>query len=461
MRVNIIIAEPPQGGSFADIKLSFTDSDGTQRDVSLNIDFQSLHDFSPITTSLSFDFFLISSIVYGVDNLLDRYEYSIDAWSRDIEVCFPVNNLQAWNQVQDRLQSILSFLTGDYWSISFTQATVSSFFKEKTRKWKNTLQIYNKNDYSFVSLFSGGLDSLIGAIDQLEQLSRNSRGLLISHFDPTSPGANTDQTNLSNFLGQQLSYKDKFDWIQGCVSLATRDNSGNRLKKESSFRSRSILFIGIATYLIESIPNCNILLIPENGTISLNYPLTPSRGSTLSTRTTHPYYLSRLQELFNALGLTIQLYNHYIFMTKGEMVAGCANKGVLRGIYKQSVSCGKRGRKRYWDARKGTNHCGVCMPCIYRRAALHTENMDNQLYGIDVFTTQSQIFNKYDFPALFEFLNKNLSREQIKRNLLVNGALGVDALDAHAQVVERVQSEIKRWIADKGNESIKQLAGIR
>ena len=62
MRVNVVIAEPPRGGSFAEIKLSFIDNAGTQRYVSLNIDFQSLHDFSQNTTSLSFDFFLISSI---------------------------------------------------------------------------------------------------------------------------------------------------------------------------------------------------------------------------------------------------------------------------------------------------------------------------------------------------------------------------------------------------------------
>ncbi len=143
------------------------------------------------------------------------------------------------------------------------------------------------------------------------------------------------------------------------------------------------------------------------------------------------------------------------------MVSGCSNHAVLKGIYVQSVSCSKRGRKQYWNIKEGTRHCGVCMPCIYRRAALHTMNMDNQLYGIDIFTTQNQIFNKYDFPALFEFLNKNLSREQIKRNLLVNGSLSIDDIDAHAQVVERVRSEIKRWIADKGNTSTKQLAGLR
>lgn len=460
MRVKIIISDPPSDGRFADIKLSFSDKTNSLREVSLNIDFQSLHDFSKDMSSLGFDFFLISSIVYGVDNLLNRHEYSIDGWSREIEICFPVNNPQAWRLVQVNLQLILSFLTGDYWSISFAKAD-ASFFKGKTRRRKTSIQTYTKSDYSFTSLFSGGLDSLMGVIDQLQQLPNACRGLLISHFDPTSPGANTDQINLSNFLGQQPSYKGKFDWIQGCVSLATYDNNGNRLNKESSYRSRSILFIGIATYLVESIPECKTLLIPENGTISINYPLTPSRSSSLSTRTTHPFYLARLKELFKTIGLTTLFFNPYMLKTKGEMVADCANKEVLKGVYKQSVSCGKRGRKQHWDIKENTHHCGICMPCIYRRAALHVLSWDNQLYGIDLFSPQNQIFEKYDFPALFEFLNQDISREQVKRNLLVNGSLNMDDLDAHAQVVERVRSEVKQWIADKGNGSIKQLAGIR
>ncbi|HSH66870.1 MAG TPA: hypothetical protein VLB84_14025, partial [Bacteroidia bacterium] len=255
-------------------------------------------------------------------------------------------------------------------------------------------------------------------------------------------------------------YRNKFDWIQEIVFLRTYDNQGDPFTKESSFRSRSLLFIGIAIYCVENMPNCDTLTIPENGTISLNYPLTPSRVSTLSTRTTHPYYIAKLQQLIYNIGLTTQLANPYHVMTKGELVQSCANDTILKGIYSQSVSCGKRGRKQYWDVSIGTQHCGVCMPCIYRRAALHKKNLDTQLYGIDIFTTQRDVLTIQDMPALFDFLKRNLSTEQIKRTLLVSGSIDLNDLDNCSGLVERVRTEIKQWINDKGNNNLKRLAGI-
>lgn len=112
-----------------------------------------------------------------------------------------------------------------------------------------------------------------------------------------------------------------------------------------------------------------------------------------------------------------------------------------------------------WDSRSGTNHCGVCMPCVYRRAALHALNLDNQLYGIDIFSTEKNIFTIEGMPALFDFLNQKLSRDQIMRKLLVNGSLNLDSIDAYAQVIERTRSELKQWIKDKGNKTLRRLAG--
>jgi hypothetical protein len=280
------------------------------------------YDFSNDTKSVRFDFFLISSIVYGIDNLLDRHEYSIDAWARDIEICFPVNNLQIWNAVKTQVEELLTFLTGDYWSVSFSQTNIRSFFKEKAKRWKSKIPTYDFANYSFASLFSGGLDSLVGVINGLDSLLANKKGLLISHYDGTSPGANKDQERLNDFLSVQPGYRNKYDWIQEGVSLSNSDTTNTNLVKESSYRSRSLLFIGIAVYCISNLPNCDTLTIPENGTISLNYPLTPSRSSTLSTRTTHPHYLKKLQQLLDSLGLAIQLQNPFGTYTKGR-ISGC------------------------------------------------------------------------------------------------------------------------------------------
>ena len=65
------------------------------------------------------------------------------------------------------------------------------------------------------------------------------------------------------------------------------------------------------------------LLIPENGFISLNIPLTPLRVGTFSTRTTHPLFISQMQDILDALGINVRLSNPYQFKTKGEMLHEC------------------------------------------------------------------------------------------------------------------------------------------
>jgi hypothetical protein len=461
MKVNVIIRNPPKTGSFAAVQLSFIDSSGNVRNVDLRISFQSMKDFSNDTTSVGFDFFLVSSLIYGIDNLLERYRYSIDGWARDIEVSLPVNNLNVWNDNADLFNQLLNFLTGDYWKVTFEQVDNIDFYTDKARRWKSKIPSYNLDNYTFASLFSGGLDSLVGVIDGLNNLSTNEKGLLLSHFDSSSPGANSDQQNIISYFGRNAQLKDKYDWVQCIVALDNHDSGGNEITKEASFRSRSLLFIGISVFCVERLPNCDVLTIPENGTISINYPLTPSRTSTLSTRTTHPHYISQLQVFLQKLGLSTNLNNPYKALTKGQVVENCGNPTQLISTYNLSVSCGKRGRKMHWDTKVGTHHCGICMPCIYRRAALHKLNLDNQLYGIDIFTTPNQIFDKYDFPALFDFLTSDLAAEKIRRTLLVSGSIPFSEMDDSVLVVEKVREEIKQWIRDKGSKNLKKLAGIQ
>ena len=163
----------------------------------------------------------------------------------------------------------------------------------------------------------------------------------------------------------------------------------------------------------------------------------------------------------NSVGLTTILENPYGNFTKGELVKNCQNQNLLKESYLLSVSCGKRGRKSHWENKVGTSHCGICMPCIYRRASLHKKGLDNQLYGIDLFKTPNSTLEKYDFPALFDFLSSNLSTEQIKRTLLVAGSLDLSTIGFSASLVERVRVEINKWISDKGNNTLKRLSGIK
>ncbi len=212
--------------------------------------------------------------------------------------------------------------------------------------------------------------------------------------------------------------------------------------------------------MCDTVSDIKELIIPENGTISINYPLTPSRASSLSTRTTHPFVINTFQELIIRTGIGINLINPYSLSTKGEMVKTCSNIVSLKKSYKDSVSCGKRGRRQHWDLKTGTDHCGVCMPCIYRRGALHKVGLDNQTYGIDILSASS-IYNYVDMPALFDYLKTVVSKEKIKRGLLVNGSLNQDVLEDYAEVVIRSRRELLKWFSDKGNSYIKGELGIK
>ncbi|MET3127155.1 hypothetical protein ABID42_002261 [Arcicella rosea] len=449
MKVTIGIKEA-NNGKFSDLTLSYINSNGIYSEVPLLInEYSSVFDFNEDLTSIKFDLFLISTFVYGVDNLLSREIYSFDGWAREIEVDFPVNNLTKWQGNELLLAEILNFLTGDYWTVSFIQnKTINHFLPSIGIKTNKNSIIFEKEKVKYTSLFSGGLDSLIGIIDILEILKDEEKILLVSHFDFKSSGPNSDQNKLYKYLNCQ--YPNKIYWVQSKIALGRRDNNLNKVSVESNYRSRSFLFIGLGCFLSP----IDELIIPENGTISINYPLTPSRVSSLSTRTTHPFVLNKVQELLNECGLDIKIDNPYKFETKGRMVADCKNKNVLKNIFKDSVSCGKRGRKQNWEEKKGVNQCGVCMPCIYRRAALNKAKFDEERYGNDILGAKS--LNSFvDLPSLFSYLNKIISFEQMKRDLVVNGSIESKDLDKYAKMVLESKEEILQLFRDKGKEFVK------
>lgn len=435
---------------FSDIILSFEDFDNVNQEVSLNINFEKLYEFSRDTESISFDFILIASIIYGIDNLLERYKYSVDGWAREIKVEIPVNHISKWDDSKNILTEALNFLSGDYWDISFVKLTTTPIFKFNDKK-KVT---YNESRFEYVSLLSGGLDSLVGAIDLLESLKDDKKVMFASHFDSNSAGPNKDQVTLTDFLKKE--YPDKFEWIQGKIFLSHYNNNGDKIDIETSYRSRSILFLAIGVYLQSIMPYASQLIIPENGTISINYPMTPSRSSSLSTRTTHPYFFSKVQELFDKVGIKCVLFNPYSFMTKGEVINECLNIENLKEICELSVSCSKTGRKMYWDERDKTRHCGACIPCIYRRSGLFKTDFDNQLYGYDILNETNPIKHN-DVFALINYLNTPLTKEKIKRDIVINSSSAIPNLDRYAELIMRSREEVKKWIRDKGNEHINKL----
>lgn len=455
MRVYVIINDADYG-KFSDLQLFYTDN-GVNRKVPLSfLGYEKVFDFTTDFISVKFDFFLVSAIVYGVDNLLSRAIYSNDGWTRDIEIEFPVNNLSVWRGKEVKLKQILDFLTGDNWIVTFRQNTQDTFYYPRPLSRRRKIPpTYEMESIKSVSLFSGGLDSLIGVIDELEKLGNKEKILLVSHFDSKSPGPNGDQTKLLSHL--VTHYPNKIYWVQSKLVLSRKDTDGSRVIIENNYRSRSLFFIGLGCYLSP----IDELIIPENGTISINYPLTPSRVSSLSTRTTHPYVLKNTQELLADLGLPARIHNPYTFNTKGEMLVKCSNQKFIQRIFQDSVSCGKRGRRQFhFDNPSEVNNCGRCMPCIYRRAALNKVGLDKERHYGNFITKVSSIGNN-DLPALFSYLKRNITLEKMKRDLLVNGNIEIESLTKYAKMVLKSKEELLQLFSDKGNRFVKRELRIK
>lgn len=164
------------------------------------------------------------------------------------------------------LQSCVSFLTGDDWCFNFVQARRELFGAHSLAKIVSTAKP------EAISLFSGGMDSLCGVINWLE--SNPGKGLLLAaHRDRQMIGPYTDQKNILPEL--QKAYPGRIH-----AAMVRVGNIGS--SPEITLRSRSIVFIALASCIASGHGFSEDLILPENGTIALNVPLSPSRRGSCS-----------------------------------------------------------------------------------------------------------------------------------------------------------------------------------
>jgi len=417
---------------------------GESHTAEVEIDFNNLLPFFDLTSNDVADFFLFTASIYGIDRFIERRRNSVDGWSRDFQIEFPVRNVSIWNSANAQIEKMLSFLTGDYWSINFNQAEYS-FPSEPLKKEFSS-------NFSQVNLFSGGLDSLIGALDHLKS-KPSEKIMLVSHYDRKMAKPRKDQSDLLNIINP--IYGDQYVQIPSInVSLEKSTN-----KTETTLRSRSLLFSGMALLIAQS-KNVSNIVVPENGSVSLNFPLSPSRRSACSTRTTHPTVLSLLSEIWIAFGFNTTINNPYEFKTKGKMVAKCKDQPSLIKMLKVSNSCGKRGHRAHWDSgSKSASHCGICMPCVYRRAAVINLN-DDTTYGNNLNNLNFKKKKGQDMGAMLNFLKKPLTLKEIRNELIVNGIKDLSKLEKYANLVVQTRLELKQYINKFGNTELKKKVGL-
>lgn len=382
-------------------------------------------------TQTAIDLLNFAEIVYTADLRIWRGYNSEDAWTRDIAVHFPVSNPELWTTAGPQIKEFLSFLTGDEWNLSF---------RAKAPSPEPTVGTPPLIKPDSVCLFSGGLDSFVGAIDLLAD---GHHLALVGHY------GQTQRELAAAFEALRPKYKERmmplwFYLVPPCAS--------DEQIVESTMRARSILFLALGTCVASALDAGSPLYVPENGLISLNVPLTYGRVGTHSTRTTHPHTICLYRKVLQALGISVELKTPYRFMTKGEMLGNCKDQDALKSGIHSTMSCSHPQAGRFHKRPVG-QHCGYCVPCIIRRASMHSVGLDDEPRNTDVLSASIRANEAagYDKRAYLMAISrlKSMSQLQITSELMSAGPLEAAELDGLVSVYVRGMKEVETFMRQK------------
>ena len=374
------------------------------------------------------DFLTIAMAVTAADTFVLRKD-TANGWCRSFSITLPLCRPAIWQANKVHLEHILHFLSGDIWQFDFQE------------NGQNPPQPYSQNDRTklvdlrnkdCVCLFSGGLDSSIGAIDLLEQ---GHSPVLVSHSykgDKSRQQAIIQQLNQNGYINQFSQF-----------NAIAQPHLNNGRATEITMRTRSLNFLAFAivsAYALQEFVQEEIdVFVPENGVISINAPLTVRRVGTLSTRTTHPYFIQEIQRLFTAVNIPFTLRNPYQFKTKGQMISECKNLPFLKQIIPDTVSCSHWKRKN--------QQCGICVPCLIRRASLHYAGITNdaQYEFNDIRQILINQDRRDDLFALISAIHQKNHRN-INQWVLQSGPLPTQQLNQFANVFRSGLDEVEQLL---------------
>ena len=304
------------------------------------------------------DLLEIAAYVYTMDCGTQRGEgwsddYTTEPWPRDFHFVIPVRDIEFWSSpdVQQLLIEVLTFLSNDQYAFHFEQL-------KHERPIQSYLQFGEDEEWPFrsvdrVLMFSGGLDSLAGAV---ETAASGDKLVLVSHRSVSTLDSRQRQlfTQLHTAFPQTPMLRVPV-WV----------NKDENFAREHSQRTRSFLYSALGVVVAASIGAGGINFF-ENGIVSLNLPVADEVLRARASRTTHPISLQLLSKLY---GLVTErpftVDNPYVFKTKREVVSILAsyhNANLIRS----TCSCAHTG---YFQS-KNQWHCGTCSQCIDRRIAI-------------------------------------------------------------------------------------------
>lgn len=350
---------------------------GVQGEGNITLRVEDIHSkmFSSVPTKFH-DLLEIATYVYSADQVIVRRADDVDnfgdGWRRDLHFVVPVRNPEFWSsaEVKDKLMSTLGFLSDDNYEFTFVKLDQEHAIQDYL-EFNDAQTMYGKPEQ--VVMFSGGLDSLAGALDEV--LSQKRRVVLVTH--KATPKLNTRHKTLQDLLAKKAG-----DNVPHHISV--RVHKKKPLNREYTQRSRSFLFVSIGATIAKMLGLSSVRFY-ENGVISLNLPVCAQVVGGRATRTTHPRVMRGFQEILTLVAdAPFTVENPYIWKTKAEVVEQIL-KTDCADLIKHSMTC-----THTWEMTIQHTHCGLCSQCIDRRFAVIAAKADQhdpiEHYKADVFT---------------------------------------------------------------------------
>ena len=318
------------------------------------------------------DLLEIAAYVFAADQAIARGEATNDgqSWRRRFEFQIPVRTPERWSEpdVKEALIQVLSFLSDDEYTFRFTKIEAPP-----------SVQLYFEGigpgfDAEEIVLFSGGLDSLAGAIQ--ESIIDRKRVALVSHDSASK------RSPMIAELAGDLAAAAPERAIRHIPVIATKSAQPVR---EYTQRTRSFLFAALATSVASMFGRDRIRFY-ENGVTSLNLPIAAQVVGGRATRTTHPLTIERLQRLLSLLlDRPFGVEAPFLWKTKTDIVRLISEQGLAK-LVARSVSCSK-----VIEATTIHTHCGRCSQCIDRRFATIAAGLSDtedpaEMYKVELFT---------------------------------------------------------------------------
>jgi hypothetical protein len=332
------------------------DSIGTKANV--NILFENVAKvFNQHLSPRLVDLLEIASYVFSADCATSRGtewsdDESTEPWGRDFAFVIPVRDVGFWNSpgVGSLVTEVLSFLSNDKYSFIFVPLDHDRSGQQQY------LEFGELEDWPFhhpdrVLMFSGGLDSLAGAV---ETARGGGKLVLVSHR-PVSTMSSRQQRLFSEL---------RKEFPEQLIHVPVWINKDETLGRESTQRTRSFLYSALGTVVAQSVGAGGVRFF-ENGIVSLNLPVADEVVRARASRTTHPVVLQLFTSLYSAVTeRDFAVDNPYLFQTKTDVVTTLSANRAAH-LIAQTCSCAHTMFKS-----KAQGHCGSCSQCIDRRFAI-------------------------------------------------------------------------------------------